>query len=295
MYQSITCLFSVICPSFEMSKNLLRYQGIHANFDRIRALSLSLAEACMKDRSKIQLAPNESLSGKPMAFGYINRSMIAYRLQEIFPNAEIILFLRGQQQMLLSYYNQWVKGYPGGFRTIDDFVWHPTQNYTYGDFTNHSKPSLNSLFWNTNKFYVNLECFKYFELISLYKKLFKKTHVFLYEDFIADKTQVLGRMEEILGEKIHLTPEKGEKRVNKSISQGALIKKLNTNRAELLGGNRYTRKVLGFLLNLGKTKYIDPQNYIQEVAQGVYEENNQQLIAAYPEIGLQCYPRNYII
>lgn len=69
MYQSITCLFSVICPSFEVAKNLLRYQGVQANFDRTRTLSLSLAEGCMLHRSKIQLAPNESLCGKRVIIG----------------------------------------------------------------------------------------------------------------------------------------------------------------------------------------------------------------------------------
>ena len=33
MYQSIICLLSVVCPSFEISKDILRYMGIHANFD----------------------------------------------------------------------------------------------------------------------------------------------------------------------------------------------------------------------------------------------------------------------
>jgi hypothetical protein len=69
MYQGVTCLLSVICPSFEVSKNILRYQGIHANFDRIRELSLSLAEAAMEKRSTIQLLPNESLKGKRVVIG----------------------------------------------------------------------------------------------------------------------------------------------------------------------------------------------------------------------------------
>lgn len=64
MYQSITCLLSVICPSFDLSKWILRYQGIHANFDRTRELALSLGEQCMSNRSSIQLAPDESLANK---------------------------------------------------------------------------------------------------------------------------------------------------------------------------------------------------------------------------------------
>lgn len=64
MYQSLTCLLSVVCPSFEISKEILRYMGIHANFDRTRQLSLSLGDECIATRSTIQLAPEESLAGK---------------------------------------------------------------------------------------------------------------------------------------------------------------------------------------------------------------------------------------
>jgi len=64
MYQSLTCLLSVICPSFLLSKEILNYQGIHANFDRVRTLSLSMGENCKKDRARIQLKEEETLSGK---------------------------------------------------------------------------------------------------------------------------------------------------------------------------------------------------------------------------------------
>ena len=64
MHQSITCLLSVICPSFDLSKWMLRYQGIHANYDRTRELSLSLGESCMANRSSIQLVEGESLANK---------------------------------------------------------------------------------------------------------------------------------------------------------------------------------------------------------------------------------------
>ncbi len=64
MYQSLTCLLSVICPSFSLSKEVLNYQGVHANFDRIRDLSLSLGQSCKKERAKIQLKDGETLAGK---------------------------------------------------------------------------------------------------------------------------------------------------------------------------------------------------------------------------------------
>lgn len=69
MYQSIICLLSVICPSFDVGKEMLRYLGIQANFDRTRALSLSLGTRCIASRSTVQLAPKESLAGKRVIIG----------------------------------------------------------------------------------------------------------------------------------------------------------------------------------------------------------------------------------
>lgn len=64
MYQSLCCLYSVLCPSFELGKELLNYQGIKASFEKTRAVSLSLAADCMENRSSIQLAPQETVLGK---------------------------------------------------------------------------------------------------------------------------------------------------------------------------------------------------------------------------------------
>lgn len=64
MYKSLSCLYSVLCPSFEVSKSLMKYQNISANFDRVRKVSLSLADDCMEERERIQLSPGESLAGK---------------------------------------------------------------------------------------------------------------------------------------------------------------------------------------------------------------------------------------
>ncbi len=64
MYQSLTCLLSVVCPSFLLSKEILNYQGVHANFDRVRGLSLNLGQSCKKERATIQLKAGETLAGK---------------------------------------------------------------------------------------------------------------------------------------------------------------------------------------------------------------------------------------
>jgi len=64
MYKSLSCLHSVLCPSFQVAKDLMNYQGIEVNFDRVRQNSLKLADIAMEKRSSIQLQEGESLSGK---------------------------------------------------------------------------------------------------------------------------------------------------------------------------------------------------------------------------------------
>jgi len=64
MYRSVNCLYSVLCPSFEVSKSLLQYQGIKANYEKVREVSLGLATDCITQRTCIQLESNESLAGQ---------------------------------------------------------------------------------------------------------------------------------------------------------------------------------------------------------------------------------------
>jgi len=64
MYQSISCLFSVICPSFDVAKQLMHHQGIKGSYDRIRSVSLALSSKCFSNRVDIQLTCKDSLVGK---------------------------------------------------------------------------------------------------------------------------------------------------------------------------------------------------------------------------------------
>ncbi|MDC3210687.1 MAG: hypothetical protein P8M17_03695 [Saprospiraceae bacterium] len=36
MYKSLSCLQSLLCPSFQVAKELMNYQEIKVNFDRVR-------------------------------------------------------------------------------------------------------------------------------------------------------------------------------------------------------------------------------------------------------------------
>ncbi len=64
MYKSLNSLLSVICPSFDVAQTVLSHQGIKANADRVRQLSLSLADSAMENRVNIQLRGQETMAGK---------------------------------------------------------------------------------------------------------------------------------------------------------------------------------------------------------------------------------------
>jgi len=63
-YSSITCLLSVVCPSFDMSKSVMTLLGIQASYSRVRNLALALGQRCLDERSHIQIDQDESLAGK---------------------------------------------------------------------------------------------------------------------------------------------------------------------------------------------------------------------------------------
>lgn len=237
------------------------------------------------------LFSDESFSGKPVSFGYVNRTMIANRLSELFPDGEIVLFLRGQKDILRSQYNMWVKGYTEGARSIDDFIWFPEKNYSYDEYVKNTGVDMDSLYWNTNKDYVHLDCYKFYELISMYKSLFKHVHVFLYEDFVKDKEVVLVRLEEILGEPISGRKNTSNERVNVSLKGGALAKKMFYNQFKLMELPRVFKMAL--YKYISRKKSVNVEEYIHEVTQGYYNENNRKIITDYPEIGLNRYPNSY--
>lgn len=69
MFQSLTTLLSVLCPSYDVAKWLLSYQGVNCSFDRVRKTSLALSSEVQENRVESQLAEKETLSGKRVVIG----------------------------------------------------------------------------------------------------------------------------------------------------------------------------------------------------------------------------------
>ena len=63
-YYSLVAQLAVLCPSFEIVVQLLKNQGIIADYKRIRDIAYAVGEKCIENRIKVALRPGESLEGK---------------------------------------------------------------------------------------------------------------------------------------------------------------------------------------------------------------------------------------
>lgn len=242
------------------------------------------------------LISDESLSGNPTQLAYSNRSMIAHRLKNHFPEAEIILVIRGQQDIICSQYNMWVKGSYRGYRSISDFLWLPdTSAYTLSDAESGVKTDLNQLFVNLNKAHLHAVGYNYYELVKLYKLLFKKVHVLLFEDIDSDSGGVAHRLGVIFNQ-----PELAEKvdfsgRVNRSIAKDELREKIFENRAQVISKRRPVRWLVKNYLKYFSGGTVDPKTYVYERTKDFYRDNNRRLLEEFPEIGIDRYPEKYLV
>lgn len=63
-YYSLVCLYSVLCCSYDVAKQVLQMQYVKVNFDRMRLLANRISAQCIKSRQDLVLQKGETLSGK---------------------------------------------------------------------------------------------------------------------------------------------------------------------------------------------------------------------------------------
>lgn len=245
---------------------------------------------------------DECLSGEPHT-NYLNRSSIANRLSEFFPQAEIFLFLRGQKDILLSLYNQYVK--MGGTEPIHDYIWLPKENYTYDMYCSEEKRN----YWKKSTRYynhlaknINPQHFLYYNLIEMYHKYFQQVHVFLYEDLRHNPQQVITRIQNILRQPLKqnknnfLFSKKNQKLSDRKIE---ITRYQNIVKPVLKTKNRYIIRLCALfyasLVEPKKNKYssFSHEEYVAQLISNFYREDNQKIIKQYPHLGLQNYPQQY--
>ena len=130
---------------------------------------------------------NELFSGHTLGMNAGNRTQIAKRLKQAFPEAEIIVLLRNQVSILESLYSMAV--YSGYHKRPEQFLHWGSDDPRY----------------NPYEINEHLESFLYTALLSTYKELFPKVHIFLFEDFVKNPANFFEHIKRELGNREHQT------------------------------------------------------------------------------------------
>lgn len=237
------------------------------------------------------LISDESLSGKPIFFSYINRSMIAWRLKELFPDASIVFFLRDQKDIILSHYSTYIK-MPFGTKKLEDLFYKPEKDFSYADYLERPNSfDMETLYYNTNDYHIHLDCFRYSPLVALYRNLFDDCHVFLYEQLRQDRDAVVQRLAEIIGEPIDAVPSRSK---NVSLSYKQMEKRRAMNRLLSSVKNRPIRKLCQVGMDLVPSRAgADLRQVVSDLVGDYYVADNQVLKQQLDTAGWKDFPEKY--
>ena len=294
---STTYFQKCVWPKLKTYTHLTRPFTVHNHaFNQLQYADDSLydKELVVDELNKISgknlMISDSFLTGQPVGFSYINRSLIAKRLKEIFPQAKILLFLRDQKDILLSYYSSYVKMLYGT-KKFKDFIWKPAEDYTFADFKRQPhRYDPRTLYFNSNDFYLHLDCFKYSALINCFRKYFEDMHVFLYEDFEHNSSDVLRRIAKIVGEKIDV---KAENKVNVSLSSRDLEKVRKANILSTYTNGRKVKRIAQWGMRLLPGSNRDLREDASDIVGDYYQEDNRLLRNILPHLPWSCCPGKY--
>ena len=235
---------------------------------------------------------DESLSGKPVGYSYINRTMIAKRLKLFFPSAEIIIFLRDQQDIIKSHYSSYIK-MPYGTLKINNFLSVPSIDCTEKiDWLKN--PNYNSLYYNSNDYHLNANNFKYTSLIELYKSLFEKVHVFLFEDLTKNPEFIFNRLGNILQTNINYNNHTSKENV--SLSNKMLERKRNINKLANLFDSEKMRTIVSKSYKYIPYPILRSHNFdktIMNMINDYYYDDNEKLKKMCEGIDWDSHPGKY--
>jgi hypothetical protein len=132
-----------------------------------------------KEKVGIPVISHERLSGS-LATGAIDAFEIARRIHQTFNEGRILIVIREQKSMILSWYYQYLKS--GGVLSLRKFISNPYDDHVLG---------------------FNKKCFAFHNLISLYLELFGKKNVLVlpYEMFITKPESFIDAIYGFIGAK----------------------------------------------------------------------------------------------
>jgi hypothetical protein len=254
------------------------------------------------------LISDELFSGFPF-YNYINRGVIAERLSKVIPDAEIVLFLRGQINLIMSLYNQYVKIGWVDNHLDESFLHRPGSGFPLEKWIEGKRSwDMKNRFIN-NRSIISPEHFRYSKLYSLYSNLFRKVHVFLYEDFQIDQKTCLQRLSSLLSSelptKFALDEALHKKIVNKKLDKKQLRVQLELNRLSHIlpyVNSRYVktivRSIVRSISKLSSEKLASDNQYnnIEHVISLLKERdifNDNYLLNKKLNLGMEKHPRQY--
>ncbi len=274
------------------------YIGLNHSFEKLKYTDDSLLDEdeIRKEFDKFSnrrvLISSETLVGNPL-YNNINRTCIAKRLKKLFPNATIILFIRGQFDVLRSFYKLYVHEGPTVIQPITQFYSYPVgydTGYKFEDIA-RSPDTSNYKTYYRNK--IHIDNFKYFEIVKLYTELFDDVRVYLFEDFINNPKQFVHSLENLLEDKVeNLEDIDFNIRYRKSITNLETEHKIFYNKLNILTNKKIFTSPLFFIYKRIHRKSNSFESFFDKI-QKYYVENNNFLIKNYPEIGIQNYPEKY--
>lgn len=282
------------------------YTQENAAFNSLQYADESIYESALLEK-EFQLI-NKGAGGKPVLisdelfsghafWGFTNRGFIADRLARVVPHAEIILFLRNQVDLIHSLYNQYVKigwyekpldeefihGPGAGFDLTRWMAGERGWNYRRRRFNHRAKFSV--------------EVFRYGKLLSIYKTLFSKVHLFLYEDLKEEPLEQLERLARILQRPVSSASAE-EESTNPGLDEEDLNRKLLENKIlDLLDPSDFSlrQQVIRSMARVRKDQSnLERRDYIQSLLEdsGVFEDN-KQLMESYPDLS-GSFSRHYL-
>ncbi len=222
------------------------------------------------------LISNELFSGQGLTLSATNRTRTARRLKEQWPDAEIVLLVRNQVDLLQSLYAIGVYG--GHHMSPEEFLYTPDST-TVRDKDHYPTFVLGE----------SMEPYLYTPLVELYAALFQKVHVFLFEDFEAIPKEFMVNFSQRFGLSMEKKLDYGRKQ-NRSLSARQLyyIKILNQWKPLLqsgrLGRGLFRMKLRFIERNLGGGKAFAFSDELRQELNLYYFQDNAKLKKMRPEL-----------
>ncbi|MEM9052621.1 MAG: sulfotransferase domain-containing protein [Bacteroidota bacterium] len=231
---------------------------------------------------------NELFVGQSLYLNSSNRTRTALRLKQLFPEGEVVLFLRNQADLLESLYSIGV--YSGHTSKPEEFI----------RFTNEDS-SVNSPLYRTFKPVEQTEQYFYSSLIELYSEQFEKVNIFLYEDFKKDPEVFILRFCEKLNVQLDITIN-FDKSTNSSLSSRQLeyLRKTNSLKGffdrSATGRKIFKKNVQTIEHRVGGSEKFHFAPALREKIKEHFAEDNERLLKQLPELkDSETFAKNYLV